>query len=56
MKLHRAYFEDGSMVEQSCSQRVFKRTVANWRRLTGAGRVWFNYSAFLSWCGYGDAQ
>lgn len=55
MKLHIAYFEDGSIIERCCSQRVFKRTVADWRRLTGAGRVWFNYDAFLSWCGYGDA-
>lgn len=55
MKLHIAYFEDGSIIEQFSSQRGFKRTVANWRRLTGAGRVWFNYDSFLSWCGYGAA-
>lgn len=53
MKLHTAYFEDGSIIEQVASQRAFKRTVANWRRLTNAGRVWFNYDAWLSWAGYG---
>lgn len=47
MKLRRAYFEDGSIIEHTCSQRVFKRTVACWRRLTGAGRVWFNRDAWL---------
>lgn len=52
MKLHIAYFEDGSIIERVCSQRVFKRTVALWRR-GGAGRVWFNYDAYLRFCGYG---
>lgn len=47
MKLRRAYFEDGSIVEHTCSQRVFKRIVADWRRETGAGRVWFNCGAWL---------
>ena len=53
MKLRRYYFEDGSMVEQVASQRVFKRTVTNWLRLTSPGRVWFNYAAYLRFCGYG---
>ena len=52
MKLHRAYFEDGSLIEQFCTQRVFKRTVSNWKRLTSPGRVWFNYQSYLRFCGY----
>lgn len=52
MKLHTAYFEDGSIIEQVASQLAFKRTVSNWRRLTGAGRVFFNSDAWLSWAGY----
>ena len=51
MKLHRAYFEDGSIIECVCSQRAFKRHVALWR-WAGAGRVWFNYDAYLRFCGY----
>lgn len=53
MKLRRAYFEDGSMVEQVATCRAFKRTVSNWRRLTSPGRCWFSYSAYLRFCGYG---
>ena len=53
MKLRIAYFEDGSIIERVCSQRVFKRTVSDWRRLCGAGRVWFNYNSYLRFCGYG---
>lgn len=53
MKLHVAYFEDGSIIEQVASQRAFKRNVAIWRRLTAPGRVWFNYAAYLRFCGYG---
>lgn len=52
MKLHRAYFEDGSIVEQVASQRAFKRTVSDWRRSTAPGRVWFSYAAYLRFCGY----
>lgn len=54
MKLRTAYFEDGSIIEQVASSRAFKRTVSNWRRLTSAGRVWFNYSAYLRFRGYGS--
>ena len=45
MKLHCAYFEDGSVIECVCSQRAFKRHVALWR-WGGAGRVWFRRSAW----------
>ena len=45
MKLHTTYFEEGSVIERFCSQRVFNRTVANWRRLTSAGCVLFNYDS-----------
>lgn len=52
MKLRRAYFEDGSVVEQVASCRAFKRTVSNWRRLTSPGHCWFSYSSYLRFCGY----
>ena len=56
MKLRRAYFEDGSMVEQVASRRAFKRTVSNWRRLTSPGRCFFSYAAYLRFSGYGVAE
>lgn len=51
MKLRRAYFEDGSMIEQVATRRFFKRTVSKWRRLTGAGRVWFREEPWLRFRG-----
>lgn len=53
MKLRRAYFEDGSIVEQVATGRAFKRTVSNWRRLTSPGRCWFSYASYLRFRGYG---
>lgn len=53
MKLRRAFFEDGSVVEQVASRRAFKRTVSNLRRLSSTGRCFFSYAAYLRFCGYG---
>lgn len=52
MKLRRAYFEDGSVVECVASCRAFKRTVSNWRRLTSPGHCWFSYFSYLRFRGY----